>query len=168
MTSGRTVLLAAFAAVLLAMPALADECEQAHAIYADPAGTYELRFEPVGPEAAVTSNHFKVKVGETELLLDGVVMQSGEPLRANGIVMNNCPTGDVTGAELEACTVWQGVIYTVDKAGRIDLLQAEDAPAAEQILLPDFGPSLRASSAWGEGKANADSSDVFVFKGCAK
>jgi hypothetical protein len=168
MTSGRTVLLAAFAAVFAATSAFAEECKQAHAIYADPAGTYELHFEPVGSEAAATSNHFKVKVGETKLLLDGVVMQSGEPLRANGIVMNNCPTGDVTGAELQACTVWQGVIYTVDKAGRIDLLQPEDAPAAEQILLPDFGPSLRASSAWGEGKADADSSDVFEFKGCAK
>ncbi|THK35075.1 hypothetical protein EHS39_26600 [Ensifer sp. MPMI2T] len=165
--TGRNALLASLATVLAATPALADECVQAHAIYADPAGTYELRFEPVGSESAVTSNHFKVKVGNTRLSLDGVVMQSGEPLRANGIVMHDCPTGDVTGAELEACTVWEGVIYTVDKAGRIGLLQAEDAPAAGQILLPGFGPSLRTSSAWGEGKANADSSDVFEFKGCA-
>ncbi|WP_331372467.1 hypothetical protein [Sinorhizobium chiapasense] len=166
MPSGRTVLPAAFAAVFAATPAFADECKQAHAIYADPAGVYELRFEPVGSEAAVTSNHFKVTIGKTRLSLDGVVMQSGEPLRANGIVMHDCPTGDVTGAELEACTVWQGVIYTVDKAGRVGLLQAEDAPAAERVLLPGFGPSLRASSAWGESKAKADSSDVFEFKGC--
>ncbi|MDK1377183.1 MULTISPECIES: hypothetical protein [unclassified Sinorhizobium] len=160
-------LLASLATISAAAPALADECSQAHAIYADPAGTYELRFEPVGSESAVTSNHFKVKIGKTRLSLDGVVMQSGEPLRANGIVMHDCPTGDVTGAELEACTVWQGAIYTVDKAGRIGQLQAEDAPAAEQILLPGFGPSLRTSSAWGDGKASADSSDVFELKGCA-
>lgn len=164
---GRTLLPASLAIALTAAPALAEECRQAHAIYGDTGGGYELRFEPVGSESAVTSNHFKVKLGKTRLSLDGVVMQSGEPLRANGIVMHDCPTGDVTGAELEACTVWEGVIYTVDRAGRIGLLQAEDAPAAEQILLPGFGPSLRTSSAWGEGKANADSSDVFKFKGCA-
>ncbi|OAP45648.1 hypothetical protein ATB98_11395 [Sinorhizobium saheli] len=162
----RTAPMAWLSAALAATPASA-QCVQARAIYADPAGTYELHFEPVGSESAVTSNHFKVKVGKTGLSLDGVVMQSGEPMRANGIVMHDCPTGDVTGAELDACTVWEGVIYTVDKAGRIGLLETEDAPAAEQILLPDFGPSLRTSSAWGAGKANADSSDVFAFKGCA-
>ncbi|MGN7753704.1 hypothetical protein [Sinorhizobium sp. 22678] len=164
MICGRNVLFASL--MLSAAPALADECTQARAVYADPAGTYELRFEPVGSEAAVTSNHFKIRIGDTGLLLDGVVMQSGEPLRANGIVMNDCPTGDVTGAELEACTVWQGPIYAVDKAGQIGLLQPEDAPAADRVLLPDFGPSLRESSAWGEGKGTTDSSDVFQFKGC--
>ncbi|WEX77206.1 hypothetical protein PYH37_005595 [Sinorhizobium numidicum] len=166
--SGRNAFFASLAIALITTPAFAEECKQAHAIYADPAGIYELRFEPVGSESAVTSNHFKVKVGETGLLLDGVVMQSGEPERPNGIVMHNCPEGDVTGAELSACTVWQGVMYTVDKAGKIGLLAAEDEPAAEQILLPDFGPSLRLSSAWGEGKANSDSSDVFQLRGCAE
>lgn len=76
MILGRNVLFASI--VFSAAPAVADECIQAQAVYADPAGTYELRFEPVGSEAAVTSNHFKVKVGDTGLLLDGVVMQSGD------------------------------------------------------------------------------------------
>ncbi len=165
--SGRPAILASFALALAALPALAEDCKQARAIYTDPAGGYELRFEPVGSEAAVTSNHFKISVQGTGLSLDGVVLPSGEPERPNGIVMHNCPTGDVTGAELTACTVWQGPIYAVDSAGTIGLLQAEDAAAAPQILLPDFGPSLRASSAWGEGKATSDSSDVFRFKGCA-
>ncbi|HXV29876.1 MAG TPA: hypothetical protein VD840_06060 [Sinorhizobium sp.] len=164
---GRDACFASFALALVAAPAAADECKQAQAIYADPAGGYELSFEPVGSESAATSNHFKISVGDTGLRLDGVVLWSGEPERPNGIVMHNCPEGDVTGEELRACTVWQGVVYTVDKAGQVGLLEAEDARAAEQILLPDFGPSLRASSAWGEGKARSDSSDVFQFKGCA-
>lgn len=159
---------ASLALALVAAPACADECKQAQAVYADPAGGYELRFEPVGSESAVSSNHFKISIGDTGLLLDGVVLWSGEPERPNGIVMHDCPEGDVTGEDLRACTVWQGVVYAVDKAGRVGLLEAEDAPAAGQILLPDFGPSLRASSAWGEGKAHSDSSDVFASRGCAE
>ncbi|OAP39081.1 hypothetical protein AU381_08225 [Sinorhizobium glycinis] len=164
---GRPAILTSFAVALAPLPAFAEDCKQARAIYADPAGGYELRFEPVGSEAAVTSNHFKISIAGTALLLDGVVLPSGEPERPNGIVMNNCPTGDVTGAELTACTVWQGPIYAVDSAGTVGLLQGETAPAARQILLPDFGPSLRQSSAWGKGKATSDSSDVFEFKACA-
>ncbi|WOS62559.1 hypothetical protein [Sinorhizobium fredii] len=163
----RPAILASFALALGASQALAEDCTQARAIYADPAGGYELHFEPVGSEAAVTSNHFKISVAGTGVSLNGVVLPSGEPERPNGIVMHDCPTGDVTGADLTACTVWQGPIYAVDNVGTIGLLQAEDAPAARQILLPDFGPSLRQSSAWGKGKATADSSDVFHFKGCA-
>lgn len=163
---GRIVLF--FFALALACPAHADECSQAKAVYADEAGGYELNFEPVGSEAAVTSNHFKISLTGTSLSLNGVVMASGEPERPNGIVMHDCPTGDVTGAELAACTVWQGPIYTVDGAGNVGLLQGEDAPAAEKVLLPAFGPSLRASTAWGKGKAQTDSSDVFAFKGCAE
>jgi hypothetical protein len=164
---GRDARFASFALTLAATPAAADTCVQAQAIYADPAGGYELSFEPVGSESAATSNHFKISVGDTGVILDGVVMWSGEPERPNGLVMHNCPEGDVTGEELRVCTVWQGVVYTVDKAGQVGFLEVEDAPAAEQILLPDFGPSLRASSAWGKGKAQSDSSDVFRLKGCA-
>ncbi|MCZ4091202.1 hypothetical protein O3W52_14340 [Ensifer psoraleae] len=167
MMISRSGLPASLAIALVAAPALADECRQAQAIYGDADGGYELRFEPVGSESAATSNHFKISVESSGLLLDGVVLWSGEPERSNGIVMHNCPTGDVTGEELRACTVWEGVIYAADKAGGIGLLQAEDAPAAEQILLPGFGPALRESSAWGKGKASVDSSDVFKFKGCA-
>ncbi|MCA1492625.1 hypothetical protein I6F11_17030 [Ensifer sp. NBAIM29] len=163
---GGKVLLAALALALGVCPAHASECSQANAIYEDQAG-HELRFEPVGSEAAVTSNHFKIRIAGASLALDGVVMASGDPERPHGIVMHDCPTGDVTGAELSACTVWQGPIYTVDGAGKIGLLEAEDSPAAVQILLPDFGPSLRASTAWGEGKAQSDSSDAFRFTGCA-
>lgn len=164
---GRAACFASFALALAATSAAADTCVQAKAIYVDPAGGFELGFEPVGSESAATSNHFRIGVGAAGLLLDGVVMWSGEPERPNGLVMHDCPEGDATGEELRACTVWQGVVYTVDKAGHVGLLQSEDSPAAEQILLPDFGPSLRASNIWGKSKAQSDSSDVFQLKGCA-
>lgn len=166
MVIARSLIVAALGAVTAA-PALGAECSQAHAIYGDRDGGYELRFEPVGSESAVTSNHFKVAVLKPGLLLDGVVMPTGEPERATGIVMHDCPDGDVTGEELRACTVWQGPVYSVDKAGAITEIPPETAPAAHQILLPDFGPALRASSAWGKGKAETDSWDAFTLKGCA-
>lgn len=162
----RAILFAALGTVG-ATPALGAECSQARAIYGDRDGGYELRFEPVGSESAVTSNHFKIAVLKPGLLLDGVVMPAGEPERATGIVMHNCPDGDATGEELRACTVWQGPVYSVDKVGAIAEIPAETAPAAHQILLPDFGPALRASSAWGKGKAETDSWDAFTLKGCA-
>jgi hypothetical protein len=165
MVSGRLVLI--LLASALAAPAVAADCKQSHAIYADRDGGYELRFEPVDSASAVTSNHFKVAVLKPGLLLDGVVMPAGEPERATGLIMHNCPEGDATGEELRACTVWQGVVYALDKAGAVSEIPAETELAAPQLLLPDFGPSLRASSAWGKGKAEVDSWDSFVLKGCA-
>ena len=50
-------------------------------------------------------------------------------------LMYKCPTGDVTGDELAACTLWEGVIYSADDQGNIALLPAEgDRRAAEADL----------------------------------
>ena len=80
MVIARSLLVAALGTVAVT-PALGQECSQAQAIYGDRDGAYELRFEPVGSESAVTSNHFKVAVLKPDLLLDGVVMPTGEPER---------------------------------------------------------------------------------------
>lgn len=148
-------------------PALA-ECVQERAIYGDTDGAYELRFEPLESEAAAASNRFKVAVLKTPLMLDGYVMYSDQPAQSNGIILFNCPGGDVTGAELSACTVWQGTIFASDEAGNTDVLPPEGTNAAARLLLPDFGPAVRKSSIWGEGKATVAPSDVLTFKGCAQ
>ncbi|WP_200914051.1 hypothetical protein, partial [Microbacterium sp. Leaf203] len=63
-------------------------------------------------------------------------------------LMYKCPDGDVTGAELQACTLWQGVIYAADETGVVSLLPKKgDAP--KTLIFPDLGPSLRHSSAYG-------------------
>ena len=54
--------------------------------------------------------------------------------------MYKCPKGDVTGAELAVCTVWQGVIYTSDDKGNIELLPAEGAGCAGKADLPGSRP----------------------------
>ena len=135
-------------------------------MYTDRDGGYELTFEPVGSDAAATSHHFKLKVLASGVVLDGVVMP-GEPARSNGMAMYNCPEGDVTGEEIAACTVWEGVIYAFDGAGDASLLPEEGAVAAESLLLSGFGPSVRYSKLWDDGKASVAPWDVFRRKGCA-
>ncbi|HEV7248254.1 MAG TPA: hypothetical protein VGN93_14840 [Shinella sp.] len=155
------------AGLFAATAACAAECRQDRAIYADRDGGYELIFEPVGSSAAATSHHFKVKVLSSGTVLDGIVMPGDDPARSNGMVMHNCPEGDVTGEEIAACTVWEGVVYTLDGAGGADLLPAEGAKAAETLLLAGFGPSVRYSTLWDEGRAKVAPWDVLKLKGCA-
>jgi hypothetical protein len=89
-----------------------------------------------------------------------------EPVhRTNGFLFNNCPEGDITGADIAGCTVWEGVIYASDN-GKIDLLPQQGANAAGQILLPNLGAALQASSAWGPKKAQVAPWDVLTLKGC--
>lgn len=153
-------------ALLAAMPAMAaDDCLQEQAIYGDADGVYALTFEPVDSASAATSNHFKIEVAKTDLVLDGIVMQSGEPVRPNGMIMHNCPEGDVTGDDIAACTVWQGVVYAIGMDGTVGALPPEGMPAAQQLLLPDFGPAVRNSAIW--GKATVAPWDVLALKGCA-
>ncbi|GLR48964.1 hypothetical protein KYK30_10170 [Shinella yambaruensis] len=154
------------AGFLAATAASAAECRQDRALYADRDGAYELTFEPVGSDAAATSHHFKLKILASGVVLDGVVMP-GEPARSNGMVMHDCPEGDVTGEEIAACTVWEGVIYALDGAGDAGLLPEEGAAAAETLLLSGFGPSVRYSTLWDDGKATVAPWDVFRRKECA-
>lgn len=156
-----------FLGLVAATAASAAECRQDRAIYADRDGGYELTFEPVGSSAAATSHHFKLKVLSSKTVLDGIVMPGDDPVRSNGMVMHNCPEGDVTGEEIAACTVWEGMIYVLDGAGDAAVLPEEGAKAAETLLLAGFGPSLRYSALWDEGKAKVAPWDVFKRKGCA-
>jgi hypothetical protein len=152
-------------AFLQAGSAHAGLCTQERAIYADDKGIYELSFEPVDPESSASSHSFKMTIKGSKLVLDGYVMPSEPVNRSNGILFNNCPEGDITGDDIAACTVWQGVIYASGK-GKIDLLPQQGAGAAQELLLAGFGQALQASSAWGPKKATVAPWDVLVLKGC--
>ncbi|WP_439332349.1 hypothetical protein [Rhizobium grahamii] len=161
----------ALLAFLLALPGIAmaaPDCRQASAVYADRDGAYELRFTPINSEAAAANNRFTLKVLKTSIELDGYVMPSDDPERAVGILMFKCPGGDVTGADLDACTIWRGTVYSANTRGEIDNLQPEAAAAADSILLPGLGRAIRQSQIWGNGKATVAPWDVLAFKECAK
>lgn len=152
---------------LASMPAHAATCPQDRAVYRDRDNAYELSFQPAQSEAEATEHRFVVKVLASKTALNGYVMGSQPVDRTNGILFFNCPEGDVTGKDLAACTVWQGVIYG-ERDGRIDLLPASGKDAATQIVLPDLGPSIRDSSLWSAGKAKVVPADVLDFKECAQ
>lgn len=165
--TARSILVLGAMTVCISGPAsaFADECVQEKAVYGDMDNAYELRFEPAGGAVAV-SNKFKLAVLNTAIVADGVVMHVEDGSHAGGTIMFNCPEGDVTGADLRACTVWQGMIYASDVKGHISALPAAGAGAAARLFLPALGPSIRQSVLWGAGKATVAPWDVLSLKGC--
>ncbi|CAN7502143.1 hypothetical protein [Aminobacter sp. LjRoot7] len=136
------------------------------AVYGDRDGAAEIDFRPTLESATVT-NSFKM-VMDNSIVLDGVVMWSQDVARPNGMLMHQCPEGDVTGEEIEACTVWQGVIYSVDEQGNVGLLPRERIAAAapKKLIFSDLGHGLRSSAAYGPDGFSKVPWDVFELKGC--
>ncbi|MDN2582273.1 hypothetical protein [Aquibium sp. ELW1220] len=164
--SGRARRAGAAIAVLIggAGPGLAA-CPQELAVYTDRDKAASIEFRPVAPDEAIYTGEFRVLFSQNGIVADGIVMWTDGVPRPTGIVMHDCPEGDVTGAELAACTIWQGVIYAIDAAGEVGLLPRE-GPAAERLLLPDFGPSVRHSALYGADGISIVPWDVFEISGC--
>lgn len=161
----RTLLVSAL--LLLPAPAaMAAGCAQDHAIYAAASGGYELHFGTVGAEAAATTHLFTLVRPAGSLTLDGVVLETDAPVRSNAIVMKDCPEGDVTGADLRACTGFDGYAYGLTGAGGAENLPSASAPAAPAILLAGLGPALSASPLAERLKLDALPGDVFLFREC--
>jgi hypothetical protein len=137
-------------------------CPQELSIYEDTNGN-SLTFTP--PQATQAAEHeFTLRIGTAAL--QGVVMMTNEPQRPEAIIMDSCPEGDVTGAELDQCTVWQGVVYGLTKEAKAPYLGKRGAPNADAILLPDVSRlvldhTFKVALA---GPAKVD--DVFVMKAC--
>jgi len=157
------LLIAAMAALATAQPARAG-CPIELATYADTRGVAELEFSPARGGATV-SNSFRLLL-DNDVVLDGIVQWTDTEPRPWGTLMYKCPDGDVTGQELAACTLWEGVIYTLDGKGGIALLPAPGTVAPQMLLLPALGPSLRMSSAYGANGFSKTPWDVFALKGC--
>ena len=131
------------------------------AIYGDRDGA-ELRFH--ADAEAVTSPTRSSSGAQDPSCSTAIVMSTEAVERPIGMVMYNCPDGDVTGDDLVPAR--SGRAWSIASDGGRDRQSAAGRrPAAAKILLPGLGPAIRHSSAWGEGKARSpwDCSD---FKGC--
>lgn len=160
-------LVTVWASCTAAMPASAA-CFQELAVYSEAQAGAEITFQSELHPAEPSLNRFVVTFPETTVRMDGLVMMAGEPSRPWAMVMHNCPEGDATGAEIDACMVWQGPVYGIDALGNVSAVPAagEGQEAMATILLPDFGASVRMSSAWGaEGLSEAPRDD-FRLSGC--
>ena len=159
----------ATAALLVAASAMVSSaalaaCPVELATYRDLEDAASVEFTPTGEGAAVT-NTFRMLLDD-DVVLDGIVMWSEDIGRPYGMLTYKCPEGDATGAELDACTVWEGVVYTSDALGNIELLPAEAAGAPRKLIFPDLGPSLRHSAAYGASGFARVPWDVFKLSGC--
>lgn len=147
------------------IPAVAyPACPLALAVYGDAESDAGIDFRPT-MDAATVTNSFRM-VLDKGVVLDGIVMWTTGVSRPHGSLMYKCPTGDVTGDELAACTVWQGVVYSADDKGNIALLASEGTDAPQSLIFPDLGPSLQMSSAFGANGFSKLPWDVFLLKGC--
>ena len=155
----------AFAAGMITATAEARAaCPIELSVYGEPGGGAEIDFTPTGTSATVT-NTFRL-ILDNNVVLNGIVMWTQGVSRPNGALMYKCPEGDVTGPELAACTLWNGVIYTTDEKGEVGLLPAEGIEAPKTLILPDLGPVLDHSAAHGTGGFSKVPGDVFTLKGC--
>ena len=110
-SSGAAVLLAALA---FCHASSAADCRIEKATYREAETGVELVFAAASGENTPVSHGFKTEIGKFKL--DGHVMFDPEIERPIGMLMNNCPDGDVTGATIAACTVWKGIVYGIDEA----------------------------------------------------
>ncbi|WP_419908029.1 hypothetical protein [Hoeflea sp.] len=122
------------AAFLAAAPGWADStgarnCPQALAGYGTPEQSVLLEF------AGSADLSFSLLIEGQDGRLDGFVYPAEEEDGMAGVVLDDCPEGDVTGAQLEACTVWQGAVHGVDTDGDSGPLPASDQPAAGLLKL---------------------------------
>ncbi|MCB1420665.1 MAG: hypothetical protein KDJ74_17320 [Notoacmeibacter sp.] len=140
-------------------------CKQELAIYSDKAKTVSLEFRPHDGEAVTVTNRFRLVAGGK--LIDGFVQWSGAPApRPYGMLTDKCPDGDVTGEELEACTVWQGAIYAVGADGTVGLLPAQGEDAAPALVLADLAWSMSQHPAFAETKLAEPPFEAFTLSGC--
>ncbi len=148
--------------MLVAQPVLAA-CPIELSTYATNGGLLAIEFQPVTDSVTVT-NKFRFLAGEAAM--DGIVMWTAGVARSWGIVMNDCPEGDLTGDEIAACTMWEGVVYAVDEAGQVSLLPGEGEAAPSTLVLADLGAWLAQSDAWGKVGSLSEPWDVFMLSGC--
>lgn len=143
-------------------------CQQANAHYIEKEGGFTLRFGRVGvSEPASTTDAFLIENTERGLVFEGYVLLSEGLERPVGLVMYNCPEGDVTGAELSECTLWQGTIYALSSAGDVGLL-SQDGEAADRLLLADFGRAVAESNVLDGVAETGVPWDLFEFAACAE
>ncbi len=156
------------AGLLLALPgggqAKAGDCPQARAIYGADQGAFRLTFRPV-TEMASSVTHLFAFADET-VTLDGMVMDTEEPVRTGARIEKNCPEGDVTGEDIRACTGFEGYVYAIGEAGVVGNLPPGDAPAAPRVLFAGLGPALSSSPLAHKLKL-APASDSFHLTGCS-
>lgn len=137
-------------------------CPQELAVYTEPGSGASLEFRSDAGGSFMASHGFRLVIKDGPVL-DGYVIWNNGVSRANGTLVLDCPEGDVTGEELDACTYWDGIVYTVAGDGKVAMIG--DGAAAPVILMPDVSRALYYSNL-NDGKASLPQFDAFELSGC--
>lgn len=133
-------------------------------VYRDRDDVAGIDFRPTGNLAAVT-NSFRMAMREGAVF-EGFVMWTENPLRPHARITYQCPEGDVTGTEIDSCTVWEGAVYAIDRDGSIDVLPQEGSPAPFGLLFADLGFQMVGAAAFETLSLNRVPWDAFTLSGC--
>lgn len=167
-------------ACTVAGPAIAEEtCPQDRAIYTEKYNGYVLSFRPPerwegwGNTTAILDLAFPdgtthvwgwtylpngTSHDRMEFFTDACRLESFDP------EVDIDPKPGSTEEELEACSVWKGVVLALANDDISALPWFDDEPAAETIILPNLGPTVRYSGlVLGPGD---EPHDVFTLDRC--
>jgi hypothetical protein len=154
----------------VALPAVAAECPLERAIYRERDQGYELHFFATTNRDPANAGHrfFVVRPGDVRNL-SGLVTGNLGVSRDSGTARRDCPTpeekapADVTDADWQDCTYWEGLVYALGE-NSAEMLPMGDEPAPPALLLTDFGRQIRYSGLVG-GPGDTPW-DVFTFLRC--
>jgi hypothetical protein len=169
----------ALLATLVALPATAQEdCPQERAIYTEKDNGYVLTFRTPEPwEASANTlaildlafpdethiwGHIWIPNGTSHNKIEFFTGDCELPKFTPGIDID--PTDGSTQEELEACSVWSGVILALANDDIAGLPWFDSAGAAKTVLLPNIGPTIRYSGL--VLSPGDEPHDVFTFKRC--
>jgi hypothetical protein len=161
----RGLALAACTVLPMAAAAQEAECLQSDALYADLDRVAVISFDAGFAAAPGMTNRFDMLIGD--VALEGIVIWSGGVERPQAILLHDCPEGDATAAELDACTLWQGIVYAVDADGEIGFLPGASELAADRLLFPGLPWQLSFTEAFEAGEIADLPFEVFERTGCA-
>ena len=138
-------------------------CPQALATYRSFDGVAELEFV-ANSQAVAMSHEARLIVGDRVMVVYGSVLAA--PVQTVLSVQHDCPSGDVTGAEIADCTITQAPVYAIGGDGRIGDMVAMEADAAAGLVVAGLAQALVARSDR-LGVLNVGArTDLFALSGC--
>lgn len=147
-------------------------CMQNQAVYSDVSDTYTLTFRPEVEadyqlEPAPTNEFTITAASKPDFKLTGLVIWDGEKNpRPTGLIMNDCRGDGVMPEEIEECSVWQGVVYSLKDNADAGLLPKPAEPAAPALLFPDLIAAFNTVN-FGESQPEQTLDwEVFRYKQC--
>jgi len=137
-------------------------CPQDLAVYEGVEGIGELNFRGGSAEA---TRQIALLYPEVEPVIGYL---TADPVigRIEMVIPLNCPQGDVTGEELAECVVYSSALYAINHAGDVSPLPQSEAPAAEQILLPNLASALWENPQFDDSGPKSHPAEIFKLAGC--